>query len=128
MFDFAKVVNFLPFTKFFFANIFAFIIIFSFYLDYIGARLHLCSSLSTMAQSSPTTADHLATVQASTAATDTHPTREPTTDRHTLDRFRASDGAHPRPVWITSRPALRTLSPSRAHPLPPWGVRGHKPC
>lgn len=41
LFDFAKVVNFLPFTKYF-CNYFAFIIIFSFYLDYIGARLHLC--------------------------------------------------------------------------------------
>lgn len=43
------------------------------------------------------TADHLATVQASTA-----------TDHHTLDRFRASDGAHPRPVGGGLKSVKRT--------------------
>ena len=44
------------------------------------------------------------------------------TDRHTLDRFRASDGRTLAPVWMASRPELCALNASRT-PSPRLGVR-----
>ena len=77
--------------------------------------------------SSTTAADHLATVQASTAATDTRADRHKihrratAHARHVLDRFRAGRWAHPRPSGMPHSLSLAPSVPNRApSPAMPW--------
>lgn len=113
LFDIAKVAIFLPFTKCF-CNYFFFYHYFSFYLDYIGARLHLCAIVERLEQGST---PPLRT----TSPPFRHPQHPRRATAHTTASGRAR--AHPRPVWRASRPTPCTRAPSRAPHLLPACVR-----
>lgn len=115
LFDFAKVVIFLPFTKYF-CNYFCFRHYF-FYLDYIGARLHLCAIVERLEQGS--------TPPPTASPAFRHPQQPPTHEqqrtRPTHPRpLQGERWARPRPVWMLHVLSRAPLMPSRT-PSPAWG-------